>query len=227
MKFIFLSLGLAAGAYAQVAAGNLSGTVRDESAAVVVGAAITAAQPANNFSRAATTDARGNYVFDQLPPGEENHLTIRGPLHATHLHSARLWCDIIEPNGCTVIGTYAKDFYSGRPALTMNDFGEGKAIYIGTISHQPFYHDLVAWLRQMCNIHPLLKVPDTVEVSMREKDGARIYFLLNHQNSPIRISFFKPMHDFLTGKTFTGNYDLPPHGVLVLDEGGLKREPEA
>jgi hypothetical protein len=26
------------------------------------------------------------------------------------------------------------------------------------------------------------------------------------------------MHDFLTGKTFTGNYDLPPHGVLVLDE---------
>jgi hypothetical protein len=34
----------------------------------------------------------------------------------------------------------------------------------------------------------------------------------------VRISFFKPMHDFLTGKTFTGNYDLPPHGVLVLDQ---------
>jgi hypothetical protein len=26
------------------------------------------------------------------------------------------------------------------------------------------------------------------------------------------------MHDFLTGQTFTGNYDLPSHGVLVLDE---------
>jgi hypothetical protein len=26
------------------------------------------------------------------------------------------------------------------------------------------------------------------------------------------------MHDFLTGSTFSGNYDLPPHGVLVLDE---------
>jgi hypothetical protein len=26
------------------------------------------------------------------------------------------------------------------------------------------------------------------------------------------------MHDFLSGKTFTGNFDLPPHGVLVLDE---------
>ena len=45
-----------------------------------------------------------------------------------------------------------------------------------------------------------------------------MYFLLNHQNSPVRIQFYKPMHDFLTGRTFTGTYDLPPHGVLVLDE---------
>jgi hypothetical protein len=42
--------------------------------------------------------------------------------------------------------------------------------------------------------------------------------LLNHQNTPVRIQFYKPMHDFLTGNTFSGNYDLPPHGVLVLDE---------
>ena len=26
------------------------------------------------------------------------------------------------------------------------------------------------------------------------------------------------MHDFLTGATFSGNYDLQPHGVLVVDE---------
>jgi hypothetical protein len=65
----------------------------------------------------------------------------------------------------------------------------------------------------------LLKVPDTVEVSMRQKDKTKVYFLLNHQNSSVRISFFKPMHDFLTGKTFSGTYDLPPHGILVLDEG--------
>ena len=86
------------------------------------------------------------------------------------------------------------------------------------MSHQHFYNDLVGWLRQMCNLHPLLKVPDTVEVSMRQKEGTKIFFLLNHQNSPVRIQFYKPMHDFLTGNTFSGNYDLPPHGVLVLDE---------
>lgn len=156
--------------------------------------------------------------FDALAQGEENHLTFKGAFPTSHLHSARLWCDIIEPKECQVLATYAKDFYAGRPAMTMHTFGLGKAIYIGTQSHQHFYSDLVTWLRQMCNLHPLLKVPENIQVSMREKEGTKVFFLLNHQSSPVRITFYKPMHDFLTGNTFSGNYDLPPHGVLVLDE---------
>jgi hypothetical protein len=61
-------------------------------------------------------------------------------------------------------------------------------------------------------------VPENVEVSLRQTDTTKVFFLLNHQSTPVRIQFYKPMHDFLTGTTFTGNYDLPPHGVLVLDE---------
>ena len=161
--------------------------------------------------------------FDPLPPGEENHLTFKGAFPTTHMHPAKMWCDIIEPKECQVLATYAKDFYAGKPAMTMNNFGLGKAVYIGTMSHQAFYYDLVAWLRQVCGLTPLLKVPDTVEVSMRQKEGTKIYFLLNHQNSPVRIQFYKPMHDFLTGNTFSGNYDLPPHGVLVLDERAVPK----
>jgi len=170
------------------------------------------------------TDLFGMEVqeFDPLPPGEENHLTFKGTFPTSHLHPARLWCDLIEPKECQILATYAKDFYSGRPAMTMHTFGLGKAIYIGTLSHQHFYNDLILWLRQMCNLHPLLKVPDSVEVCLRQRDDSRVYFLLNHQASPLRIQFYKPMHDFLTGSTFSGNYDLQPHGVLVLDEHGQK-----
>jgi beta-galactosidase len=162
--------------------------------------------------------------FDQLPQGEENHLTFKGTFPTSHLHPARLWCDIIEPKECQILATFAKDFYAGRPAMTLNNYGLGKAIYIGTQSHQHFYGDLVTWLRQMCNLHPLLKVPDTVEVSMRQKDDERVFFLLNHQASPLRLQFYKPMHDFLTGNTFSGNYDLHPHGVLVLDERAAPKQ---
>jgi beta-galactosidase len=164
------------------------------------------------------------HEFDMLPPNEENHLTFKGAFPTSHLHPARLWCDLIEPKGCQVLATYSKDFYAGRPAITLNTFGLGKAVYIGTQSHQHFYHDLIAWLRNMGGLHPLLKVPENIEVSMRERDGSRIYFLLNHQNSPVRVQFYKPMHDFLTGNNIVGNYDIAPHGVLVIDEHSEAKE---
>ena len=62
------------------------------------------------------------------------------------------------------------------------------------------------------------KFNETVEVSMRQTESARIYFLLNHQNASVRIQFYKPMHDFLTDDNLSGNYDMPPRGVLILDE---------
>jgi beta-galactosidase len=166
------------------------------------------------------TDLFGMEVteFDPLPVGEENHLACKGAFPTTHVHGARLWCDVIEAKGCQILATFTQDFYAGRPAMTLNSFGLGKAVYIGTVSQQNFYYDLVAWLRTTCLLHPLLKVPDTVEVSLRQKEDTKIYFLLNHQATPVRITFYKPMHDFLTERTFSGNYDLPPHGVLVLDE---------
>jgi beta-galactosidase len=166
------------------------------------------------------TDLFGMEVveFDMLPKGEENHLTFKGTFPTTHMHPAQLWCDLIEPSTCQVLATYAKDFYANRPAMTVNQYGLGKAIYIGTQSHSHFYGDLITWLRQLCSLHPLLKVPDNVEVSMREREDSQVFFLLNHQHSPLRITFYKPMHDYLTGNNISGNFELNPHGVLILDE---------
>ncbi len=161
--------------------------------------------------------------FDPLPPGEENHLTFKGAFTTSHLHPAKWWCDVIQPKGCQILAVFGKDFYAGQPALTINTYGSGKAIYIGTVSHQFFYYDLMAWLRQLCSLETHLRVPDTVEVSVRQKDDTKIYFLLNHQSTPVKIQFLKPMHDFLTSNTFSGSYDLPPHGVLVLDERYAKQ----
>jgi beta-galactosidase len=167
------------------------------------------------------TDVFGMEVeeFDPLPPEQDNHVTFKGDFHVSALHPVLLWCDVIKPLGAQVLGFFTRDFYANRPAMTLNPYGEGRAIYVGFSSHQPFYADLVVWLRQLCSL-PVspLKVPDTVEVSLRQSADTKIFFLLNHQNSPVRIQFYKPMHDFLTSRTFSGNYDLPPHGVLVLDE---------
>ena len=61
-----------------MASATLAGTVVDESSAVVGGASIVAAQPATGFSRATVSDPRGDYLFDQLPPGTYT-ITARKP----------------------------------------------------------------------------------------------------------------------------------------------------
>lgn len=66
----FLALLIAfAGARAQTNTGSISGTVRDASGAAVVGATVTATNPATSFSQKATTNEDGVFIFAQLPPG--------------------------------------------------------------------------------------------------------------------------------------------------------------
>ncbi|MEW6302200.1 MAG: beta-galactosidase [Verrucomicrobiota bacterium] len=175
--------------------------------------------PINGFPNE-LTDLFGLEVLemDTLPPGEENHLTFKGSFSTSKLHPARLWIDVIEPQTCTVLAQIARDYYGNRPAITINDYGSGKAVYVGTVSEQHFYYDLLNYVRQFTTLFGLLKVPDGVEVTMRGNDEKRIYFMLNHQNQPVRLTFYKPIHDYLTGTRVSGNYDLAPHGVLILDE---------
>ena len=46
--------------------------------------------------------------------------------------SARIWLDVLKPTGAEVLAEYHTGFASGYPAITMNRFGDGRAIYIGT-----------------------------------------------------------------------------------------------
>ena len=155
---------------------------------------------------------------DILPPGRENSLNFKGSFKTSKQHFGKLWCDIIEPGECQTLATFSREFYTGSPAVTINEYGSGKAIYIGTVGHQEFYSDVMAWLRAQLGLYSLIKVPDTVEVSMRQNEQSRLYFVINHQNGPVRINFLKTTHDFLTGEKFSGNYDMPAHGVLMIDE---------
>ncbi len=68
MKPAILLLVLTAAAHAQVASATLSGVVTDPSNALVPGAAVTLTQSGTGFSRSTTSDFRGVYTFDHLPP---------------------------------------------------------------------------------------------------------------------------------------------------------------
>ena len=62
-------LAMAGTAAAQTATGQISGTVRDTTGAVVPGAAVTVFSDLTGLTRTAVTDANGDYVAALLPPG--------------------------------------------------------------------------------------------------------------------------------------------------------------
>lgn len=72
-----LAAGVAYG-QAQANAADLKGFVRDPSGAVVVGATVTARNPATNFSRSVTTNDEGYYQLVSLPPGDYE-VTVEAP----------------------------------------------------------------------------------------------------------------------------------------------------
>jgi len=74
---VVLSVGSAA-AQAQSNAADLNGYIRDPQGAVIVGAKITARNPATNFSRDVVTNEGGYYQITNLPPGEYE-ITVEAP----------------------------------------------------------------------------------------------------------------------------------------------------
>jgi hypothetical protein len=70
----------AAFAQAQSNAADLQGFVRDPNGAVVIGATVTARNPATNFSRNTTTNDDGYYQLVSLPPGEYE-VTVEAPTY--------------------------------------------------------------------------------------------------------------------------------------------------
>jgi len=70
LALILLAVGAAQPAHAQVLYGSLAGNVTDSTGAVVVGATVRALNVGTNVTKAATTDARGSYLFSDLIPGD-------------------------------------------------------------------------------------------------------------------------------------------------------------
>jgi hypothetical protein len=70
-RCLIVMFALTSGALAQtqITTGVISGTVSDDTGAVVVGSDVEVKNLDTNFSRTLTTDADGRFVFLQLPPG--------------------------------------------------------------------------------------------------------------------------------------------------------------
>ena len=161
-------------------------------------------------------DILGIWVEEQdaLPGGDSNEFIYDG-----EKYPATLLCDLLHLEGAKQLDEsgYGKDFYQGMPVLTCNSYGEGKTYYVATASDEKFYRKFLKDVCEEAGIQPALQVPEGVEVTARSRGEQKLWYLLNHNETPATVQLPVPTEDLLTGeKREAGEITLAPKDVVIL-----------
>lgn len=144
-------------------------------------------------------DVTGIWVeeSDAVVPGHKTYVSLKD-----QNYEAGLVCDLIHPETAKVLAKYANEFYQGTAAITENQYGQGKAWYVGTkLDHagltQLFNHIVLA-----ADIESLVAAGNQLEVTKRiTKDGKELYFVLNMSNDERELpEKFAGYQDILTNQ---------------------------
>jgi beta-galactosidase len=160
--------------------------------------------------------------FDGLQPEMRNRFDFEEKTGAMlGCYECGLICEVINLEGAESLANFGRDFYAGRPAVTVNRFGKGKAYYVATDTEDRFIKDLVRTLCDEKGIMPAYEAARGIEITQRSK-GARVFtFVLNNRDDEAGVNLGDERHvDMLSGKELTGSVALKPKDVLILEKIG-------
>jgi len=160
--------------------------------------------------------------YDSLPEDVHNQLEFTLPEMAPAAPvPVGVWCDVLRTTGATVVARYTRDYYAGKPAITLNRYGRGAVVYVGTMGDARLYETLADWLFSLAGVRPILNAPQEVEVTERWQGDRRLLFLLNHTAQEREVALDGRYLNLLGDSTpLEGRVVVAPRDVLVLVEEG-------
>lgn len=108
-------------------------------------------------------------------------------------YNASKWCDRIKLATATSYANYSEGLYSDETAVSVNQYCNGYAYYIGTVLESGFYAELANKLMKSCEIPRLKGMPEGVEITTRTNDMEDYIFFFNNSDKNAEINLPKPM----------------------------------
>ncbi|NLV36964.1 MAG: beta-galactosidase [Clostridiaceae bacterium] len=153
------------------------------------------------------TDSNGIILPDGCMPGLKRE------------YKAVDFCELIHAETAQTLGVYSKDFYAGRPALTVNSFGQGKAWYMAARFDEGFLTDFYSSLIAQLELKKVLgtELPPGVTAQVRSDGFNEYIFVMNFSEEQRIVDFGEDKaEDMLTGEKGLASVLLKPYGAAVL-----------
>lgn len=155
---------------------------------------------------------------DALYPEMKNRIVLTETLgDLKGEYECGLLCDLIHLEGAKALAVYGTDFYAGRPVLTENAFGQGRAYYIASDPEPAFVQGFLKYLCDCKGIKAPLAAVNGVEITRRIKGNREFTFVLNHNDFEVRIDLQGHRYqDLLSQQECQGELVLKPKDVAIL-----------
>lgn len=159
--------------------------------------------------------------IDALYDGQTNSIKLldNNSLKITGKYEASELCDLIHTEGAEVLAVYEKDFYKGMPALTVNNFGKGKAYYIASRNSEEFNSEFYKALINDIGIKRVIDtdLPKGVTAQLRTDGKYDYVFIMNFSNSCKEVKLDNCEYiDVLTQQKVREKISLPLYGFKIL-----------
>ena len=151
---------------------------------------------------------------DTLYPSDRNAVTYQGKEYEMKHYATVL--DLLEAES---LGEYEQDFYKGTPAITKNDYGSGKAYFIGARLEDDFQADFYKSLIENLKIEPILSIEGNPKVSVQGRqinEKRDLVFIMNFSEEEQKIHLKEEVIDFEKGKSLIGKLTLSPYEVKIV-----------
>ena len=129
------------------------------------------------------------------------------------------WMELLEPTTAQVLCTYRHPVWGGVPAVTVNDYGKGRAAYLGCYFAPEGLDAALAQLLPQLGISvPAERFPLIVRRSATQ-DGHEVRFYLNFSAAPLSVKDH-PGRTLLPEETALAPdapLELPPWGAVILE----------
>jgi len=155
--------------------------------------------------------------YDSLSSQMENGMEFVIPELSDHdCVPVGVLCDILKPTSANVVARYTQDYYAGKPAMTLNQYGRGRVVYVGAVGDGQLYDVLAKWLLRLTGIQQTFATPSGVEVGQRVDGNKSLHFILNHNTRSEIIHIENPSRNLLNQMELKGDVEVAPHEVLIL-----------